>query len=97
MSNVNVNSSTIVYAKVELSNGKFYIFISPYGSNSNGGLIDMLSGYSLTGPSIIHAFDEETGDIVGISTEAFVTITEVEYGDAEKKWLDKSKNTYIEA
>lgn len=88
------SKSLIVYARIELSNGKFYIFLAPQGKTSVGGLIDIVGGYSLTGPAILHAFDEKTGAEVGISTEAFVTVNEVSYRDADNKWLNKSREDY---
>lgn len=88
------SKSLIVYARIELSNGKFYIFLAPHGKTSVGGLIDLVGGYSLTGPAILHAFDEQAGVEVGISTKAFVTIEEVSYRDADTKWLNKSRETY---
>lgn len=92
---IQVSKNQVVYALIELSNGKKYSYFPQTGKTGLGTIIETLSAYSLRGPVIISGYGPD-GKIYGLSTEAFVTIQEVLFRDADSTILNLTGNTYTE-
>lgn len=95
MTKVKVGKISEVYANVVLSDGKTYVVFPPFGVSSSEGMLDLISSYSLKGKNLMRAYDS-TGKVLGISTQAIVTVQGIPYIDADKNILKWSGREYEE-